>query len=213
MSAGAGHSKRAFDVGGALAGILLAAPIMVIIATVVTLESGWPFVFAQPRLGRSGRQFRVYKFRKFRRDVGDEGPGVTVADDPRMTWVGKALERSKLDELPQLWNVLCGDMSLVGPRPESLRFADLFVGPHRALLDFAPGLFGPSQHYAIDESANYPRSVDPEQHYRDVLFATKAKIDLDYYPTATAASDLRWSLRCIIAAIRRSLSALRDPRQ
>lgn len=190
---------------GATAGLAVAAPLMAVIAVALWFESGRPVLFLQPRLGLRGRPFLIYKFRKFRPDEDPNGLGVTLAGDGRMTRVGTVLERTKLDELPQLLNVLRGEMSLVGARPESMVFADLFAGPYLKLLDFTPGLFGPSQCHAIDEGEHYPPGVDPEQHYRDRLFAAKADVDLAYYPRATWRSDLAWTVRCVGVAVRRSI--------
>ncbi|OAD21195.1 bacterial sugar transferase, partial [Candidatus Thiomargarita nelsonii] len=118
--------KRIIDLVFSLLGLLLAAPLMLLIALFIRMDSPGSVFFSQKRLGLKGRHFMVHKFRKFPSDWGSAGPGVTVAGDARMTKVGKFLERTKLDELPQLWNILLGEMSFVGPRPESLRYADLF---------------------------------------------------------------------------------------
>src|SRR5262249_33709149 len=118
--------RRAFDVAGALTALIVLAPLMGMIAILIRVDSPGPVFFRQLRLGRDGEHFHLYKFRKFRHAGDLRGLGVTLPGDPRMTRVGRLLERSKFDELPQFLNILIGDMSLVGPRPETLDFADCF---------------------------------------------------------------------------------------
>ncbi len=193
--------RRGSDAVVALAGLIVAAPAMIVIALAIRAETAGPVFFSQIRLGRYGRHFRLYKFRKFRHGSGTSGQMVTLKDDPRMTRVGRILERTKLDELPQLWNVLIGDMSIVGPRPESLQFADCFSGAYQRLLDYSPGLFGPSQAIFRNESACYPEDQDPHEFYRTVLFPEKARIDLGYFPSRTLMSDLVWIVRSMTAVL------------
>ena len=132
---------------------------------------------------------------------GDAGPGVTVNGDIRMTRLGRFLERTKLDELPQLWNILKGEMSFVGPRPESKRFAHLFNGEYKAVLRYVPGIFGPSQVQYRNEGMLYPPDEDPETYYCRVVFPEKAKLDTDYYNKAYFYSDIGWIIRGITVSI------------
>src|SRR5256714_13680188 len=118
--------RRAVDVLGAGGAAFILAPLMLIVALAIWIESGRPILFSQIRLGQYGRPFRMYKFRKFGPDCHSQGCPLTMEADGRLTKVGRVLAVSKLDELPQLWNVLRGDMSVVGPRPESLAFVELF---------------------------------------------------------------------------------------
>jgi lipopolysaccharide/colanic/teichoic acid biosynthesis glycosyltransferase len=187
--------KRVTDVCLAGVGLLLAAPIFAVVSLLIWLDEPGSVLFAQTRLGLNGKPFQLLKFRKFSAKCGDAGPGVTVAGDARMTAIGAILERTKLDELPQLWNLLKGEMSFVGPRPESMRFADLYQGEYVRLLDFLPGLFGPCQIAFRNESALYPKDENPEVFYRCVLFPQKAKIDLDYFPRSTCLGDFSWMFR------------------
>jgi len=190
--------RRGFDIVAALAGLVLLLPLLAIIAVAVPLDTRGPVFYSQLRVGRGGKPFRLHKFRKFR-DGAPEGDGLTRKNDSRMTRVGRLLERSKLDELPQLWNILVGDMSVVGPRPETLDFADCFSGPHRAVLDHKPGLFGPNQAIFRNESSLYPDDRDPSEFYRRVLFPTKANIDLAYFPRRTFWGDIGWIARAGLA--------------
>jgi len=137
----------------------------------------------------------MYKFRKFRVHCDDRGCPLTMQNDDRLTRVGRVLAATKLDELPQLWNVLRGDMSLVGPRPESFAFSDCFRNGFEKIHKHKPGLFGPCQVLFRNESELYPVGVTAEEFYRNVLFPTKAKIDLAYFEHRTLVSDLGWILR------------------
>jgi lipopolysaccharide/colanic/teichoic acid biosynthesis glycosyltransferase len=189
--------KRLLDLSLAIIGLVIAAPLMAVIAVLVWLDSPGPIFFAQERLGVRGKPFRLYKFRKFPPDWGDTGPGVTLANDARMTRVGAILERTKLDELPQLWNVLKGDMSFVGARPESTRFSHLFTDRYAAILDHIPGIFGPTQFTLPDESKLYPVEADPDDYYSRVLFPQKAETDLAYFESANCLTDILWIVRGI----------------
>jgi lipopolysaccharide/colanic/teichoic acid biosynthesis glycosyltransferase len=192
-------ATRIIDVIGALGGLVFTSPLMLCIAMAIRLESTGPVFFSQIRLGRGGGYFRLYKFRKFRHVGCGAGPAVTMKNDARLTWLGKLLERSKMDELPQLWNILKGDMSLVGPRPETLEFADCFTGPYREILNRKPGIFGPNQVFFRNECGLYPENCNPQQFYREVLFPTKARIDLNYYSSRTWLSDTGWIVRGVLA--------------
>lgn len=187
--------KRALDVTLALLGLIVGAPLMALIALLVRLDSPGRAIFSQPRLGLHGRVFLMHKFRKFPEHWGTRGSAVTVVADARMTRLGRILERTKLDELPQLWNILRGEMSFVGPRPETLNFKDLFVGEFARVHDYVPGIFGPNQVAFRNESHLYPPDRDPETFYRQELFPRKARNDLDYFARATVVSDALWILR------------------
>jgi lipopolysaccharide/colanic/teichoic acid biosynthesis glycosyltransferase len=197
--AGAGPShglaRRAMDIILAAAAGMVLAPLMLLIAVALFVEGGWPVFFAQTRLGAGAKPFRMYKFRKFKTTADPFGLALTMNDDSRMTRVGRFLAATKLDELPQLWNVFTGDMAIVGPRPESLAFADCFRGGNEAVLQWKPGLLGPTQVLFRHEAYFYPPSLDPLLFYREVLFPAKATIDLAYYPRRTIASDLVWIMR------------------
>jgi len=187
--------QRAFDFCLALLALCAAAPFMLLIAGVVWLESGRPIYFSQLRLGKGGRPFYLYKFRKFRVDCGPDGRPLTLRNDDRMTAVGRFLALTKTDELPQLWNVLRGDMSIVGPRPESLAFADCFSNGLEHVLDCRPGLFGPCQFLFRHEELFFPPNAEPEEFYRRVLFPAKARIDLEYFSRRSLIKDVGWMLR------------------
>ena len=194
--------RRALDVLCAGVAAFILAPLMLIVMLAVWIESGRPILFSQIRLGQYGRPFRMYKFRKFRPDCGNHGCPLTMESDGRLTKIGRVLASSKLDELPQLWNVLRGDMSLVGPRPESLAFADCFRDGFEKVHEHKPGLFGPCQVMFRHESKHYPDGVPAVEFYRQVLFPAKAEIDLAYFARRTLVSDVGWVLQAawVIAA-------------
>lgn len=182
--------KRLFDIVISFVGLVVMMPITIVVMLLLAIDSPRDIFFGQWRLGLLGKPFKMYKFRKFPPEWRDDGPGVTVAFDLRMTRLGAFLEKTKLDELPQLWNILKGDMSIVGPRPESLRFKELFTGTYTALLDFKPGIFGPNQIHFRNEAELYPPDIQPEQFYRQSLFTQKAENDLAYFKKATLFSNL-----------------------
>jgi lipopolysaccharide/colanic/teichoic acid biosynthesis glycosyltransferase len=196
------NAPRLIDILCSAVAIALLSPVFAMVALAVWIGSGRPILFSQLRLGQSGKPFRMYKFRKFRASCGNDGSPLTLTEDERLTAVGRVLIATKLDELPQLWNVLRGDMSLVGPRPESLSFSDCFRDGLEKLLEYKPGVFGPCQVLFRHESQLYPTDASAADFYRDVLFPAKAKIDLAYFPSRTLASDLGWIARAgwIIAA-------------
>ncbi len=191
-------AERALDIVLAAAGLVLLAPFFALVASAIVLETGFPILYVQKRLGQRGKVFGIYKFRKFG-VCCDGGCPLTLSNDSRMTMVGAALARSKLDELPQLFNILRGDMAVVGPRPESLALADCFDETTRGILDHRPGIFGPSQVAFRDECSLYPKGRDPVQFYVQSLFPAKAALDLAYYPNRTMAADIRWIARGVFA--------------
>lgn len=190
--------KRGADIIVAAVALVVLLPVMLLVAVAVKAETPGPVLFSQQRLGRYGRPFRLYKFRKFADGPQAQGPAVTVHGDARLTRVGRVLQESKLDELPQFWNVLIGDMSLVGPRPESPRFTDCFRDRHWAVLQHRPGLFGPAQVLFRNESALFPTGGDPEDFYRQTLFPAKARLDLAYYAGANIFTDAAWLVRGVV---------------
>jgi lipopolysaccharide/colanic/teichoic acid biosynthesis glycosyltransferase len=198
--AACGGMHRLVDICLAATILWCLAPVMLVVALALLLEGGRPILFSQVRLGYRGHPFRLLKFRKFRVTEHRNLP-VTVANDPRLTRVGRFLERSKLDELPQLWNVLRGEMAMVGPRPETPNFADCYTEADRWLMEYRPGIFGPTQALFRNEARLYQPGHDPEQFYREVLFPAKARVDLAYYSSRTLARDMGWMLRGMMAVV------------
>ncbi|TIM37066.1 MAG: sugar transferase [Mesorhizobium sp.] len=200
-SATHGFARRAIDLVIATAAAIVFAPLMLVIALALLLDGGRPIFFSQTRVGAGGQPFRIYKFRKFAVRCDPDGLALTMAGDSRLTTIGRFLALTKFDELPQLWNVFRGEMAIVGPRPESLVFADCFRGGFEAVLRYKPGLLGPAQVLFRHEANLYPRSADPLLFYREVLFPAKARIDLSYYPQRTIGADIMWMMRSFLAVV------------
>ena len=188
--------KRAMDVTGAAIGLVLLSPVIVAAFATATIDTRAPGFFRQERIGRWGRPFRVAKIRTMRRDPSIT-TSVTTADDPRITRLGAFFRRTKLDELPQLWNVLWGDMSFVGPRPEVPGFADQLTGADRLLLSVRPGITGPATIHFRDEERLLAQSDDPEAYNRDVLFPTKVRMNLEYIREYSLRGDLVYLWRTL----------------
>jgi lipopolysaccharide/colanic/teichoic acid biosynthesis glycosyltransferase len=196
-----GLVRRGCDIALAALALIAIAPLMLLISIAVFLEDAGPILFKQERLGVDGLPFGMYKFRKFRADCGTSGAPLTAEGDSRLTFVGKFLAATKLDELPQLWNVLKGDMAIVGPRPESMAFADCFRDGYEEILRHKPGLVGPSQVVFRHEARLYPQGEDASAFYRRVLFPAKAGLDLAYFRHRTIGSDFALMLRSALAIL------------
>lgn len=193
--------KRVLDIILSVIGLIIAFPVMLVIAVLLRVDSPGDTFFSQKRLGKNGKIFKIHKFRKFPQNWGTKGSGVTTQNDVRMTSFGAFLERTKLDELPQLWNILKGEMSFVGPRPESLKYESLFQNEFKKILEYTPGIFGPNQVAFRNESEMYPLDEDPDEFYRRELFPKKARIDMDYFSSATLASDFKWMFVSTIGTV------------
>lgn len=191
------RSKRAFDIAASLAGAVLVSPLLLLIAIAVKAEDGGPVIFRQERVGHGGRRFRMLKFRTMVVDAESRGLRLTVGADPRITRVGRFLRRSKLDELPQLVNVIRGDMSLVGPRPEVARYVELYSPTQRRVLDLVPGITDPASTEYVDESALLAESGDPERLYIEEIMPRKLALNLSYAEQATLRSDIAVILRTL----------------
>ena len=164
----------------------------------IRLDSPGPALFRQERVGRHGRPFRIHKLRTMRQDAA--GPAITVGDDPRITRAGRLLRRTRLDELPQFIDVLRGDMSLVGPRPELPRYVAQYPAALRErALSVRPGLTDPASLAFIDEAARLARAADPEREYVEVILPLKLQAAADYAERATLWTDLQVLARTLRA--------------
>jgi lipopolysaccharide/colanic/teichoic acid biosynthesis glycosyltransferase len=188
--------KRLFDVAMALAGLMLLGWVIALAALVARLETGEPGLFVQSRIGRHGKPFDLYKIRTMRSSTMLQST-VTGLNDARITKFGKILRRTKIDELPQLYNVLVGDMSLVGPRPDVAGFADILQGEDRAVLTLRPGITGPATLIYRDEESLLAGVEDPESYNREVLFPQKVRINLDYIRNYSLIGDIKYILRTV----------------
>jgi lipopolysaccharide/colanic/teichoic acid biosynthesis glycosyltransferase len=205
--------KRTVDVTCALLMVSASAPLMVGIALAELCEGG-PVFHTQRRVGRRGRRFTLLKFRSMRGGAG--GARLTVGRDPRITRLGRVLRRAKLDELPQLVNVLRGDMSLVGPRPEVPEYLDPAEPAHRAILAHRPGITDPASLVFWNEAELLARAPDPEHYYRTTLLPAKHRLSLDYARGASLWTDLLvigWTACGVLGLVTRgSLPPLRHLR-
>ena len=193
--------KRVFDVIVSAAGLLMTSPIIAAAAVAVKLETRGPAFYSGPRAGMGGRPFRIHKLRTMRSNVA--GPAVTAGDDPRITAVGRFLRRTKLDELPQLLNVLKGDMSLVGPRPEDPKYVALYSPEQRKVLSVRPGITGPTVLRFIDEE-DLLRGGDAETGYVTKVMPQKLAVDLQYVHAASFTGDLEILGRTFVALVARN---------
>lgn len=183
------HGKRILDATLAIFGLASLAPLLLLLGAWVRFDAGRPVLFAHTRIGRGGRPFRMYKFRTMVAGAERDGP-VSLADDRRLTRSGRVLRRLKLDELPQLWNVLRGDMSLVGPRPDVPGYADTLEGEDRRILELRPGITGPATLAFAHEEELLAKVEDPERYNREVIFKEKVRLNLEYLDEISFARDL-----------------------
>lgn len=193
--------KRAFDLTASAVGLLVLSPLLLLLAAAVAVTSPGGVFYRAQRVGRHGVPFRLYKFRSMVANADKAGPAVTVAGDKRVTPIGRILRKTKLDELPQLINVVKGEMSLVGPRPEDPRYVALYTPQQRAVLTVRPGITSlASVRYRDEESLL--TGADWERHYVETIMPAKLAIDLDYVGRATLLTDIGIILRTIGALLR-----------
>lgn len=200
--------KRLFDVVTSSMALVLLSPVLVVIALAIKAESKGPVLFKQSRVGKNTRPFTMYKFRKFPTTFDGQGPGVTVVDDYRLSRVGRVLERLKLDELPQFLNVLRGEMSLVGPRPETPNFVMHYSESDYRVLEVKPGIFGINQLLFRREAELYPKGVDPEEFYVREIMPKKLANDIEYIRRSSFVTDLALILRCVWSVVHEPLSKM-----
>jgi len=172
--------KRGFDVLASLAGLVLLSPVLAVVALAIKLTSPGPVFFRQERVGRGFRRFEILKFRTMVPDAPKLGGQLTAGEDPRITRVGRLLRKIKLDELPQLINVVKGDMSFVGPRPEVPRYVEIFRDDYRELLTVRPGITDLASLKYRDESEVLGRSSDPETTYVEQVLPEKIALGKQY---------------------------------
>jgi lipopolysaccharide/colanic/teichoic acid biosynthesis glycosyltransferase len=196
-------AKRLFDLCGAALALVLLSPLLLAIALIVKLDSPGPVFYRQERVGRFGKLFVIHKFRTMVADAPQRGPALTVGADARITRTGRWLRRTRLDELPQLVDVLAGHMSLVGPRPEVPMYVAHYPAALRErALSVRPGITDPSSLLYLDESELLARAADPEREYIEVILPRKLQCAADYAAQANLRSDvvvLLRTLRLLIA--------------
>lgn len=182
--------KRLFDFSLSLVGLVLLAPLLLVVAVSIKLAGGGRVLFSQLRVGQHGRCFSIYKFRTMAEGEVDGGRLFTIEGDPRITTLGRILRRSKIDELPQLWNVLKGEMSLVGPRPEVPWYVELYDERQRQVLLYRPGITGLATLEFRNEERWLAGVEDPEKAYIEEVIPRKIELNLEYAQKATVWRDL-----------------------
>ncbi len=196
--------KRIFDLVVAAVALVVVAPVLLIAAIVIKLDSPGPVLYRSIRVGRKRTTFTLLKLRSMQSESDDQAPEITASGDSRITRAGRLCRKFKLDELPQLWNVVRGDMSLVGPRPENPHYVEWYNDQELRLLDWRPGITSPASVTFRDEEGVLARLIGQgktlDEAYREVL-TTKLAIELTYFPTATLRSDLRWIARTLTAIV------------
>lgn len=188
--------KYLFDRVVALIGLVVLWPVLLIIAILIRIKMpGGPVIFRQRRVGKDGALFTLYKFRSM--IANHSGSSVSVAGESRITPLGAVLRKYKLDELPELWNVLMGDMSFVGPRPDMPEYADRLQGENCLVLKLRPGITGPASLKYANEEELLALVSDPIRYNDEVIFPDKVRINLDYYYHHTFWGDIKLILQTI----------------
>ena len=183
--------KRLFDILFSFIGLLLLQPFFIVIAIMIKVDSTGPVFFRQGRVGKNFRRFMIYKFRTMVLDAENKGLHITSGGDNRITRVGRILRRFKIDELPQLYNVLKGDMSLVGPRPEVIRYVEWYKEDYERILSVRPGITDISSMTFRNEESILQGSDDPERYYVHVLLPEKMRLAREYIQKVSFFYDVR----------------------
>jgi len=183
--------KRLFDITASTVGLLVLSPFLVLIALRVRFEDGGPVFYRGLRVGLHGKTFRIFKFRTMVVDAEKIGGSSTSDDDRRITRVGKFLRKYKLDELPQLINVLVGDMSLVGPRPEVKKFTDMYTDEEKVILTVRPGITDWASLWNPDEGVLLKGSLDPDKDYIEKIRPEKIRLQLKYVRERSFLTDIK----------------------
>lgn len=199
-SKGALARKRCFDILCSAFGLLVLSPVLLLAALLVGLSSPGGVLFRQKRMGKGEVPFTIYKFRTMRKD--NAGLKITTDRDNRITSVGKILRKTKLDELPQLLNVLKGDMSFVGPRPEVQEYTDLYNERQRQIFLVRPGITGLASIKFRNENELLSASEDPNRTYIEEVMPQKLELDLEYLPNASVFYDIKLILQTLVTVVR-----------
>ncbi|MBE6055076.1 MAG: sugar transferase [Clostridium sartagoforme] len=194
-------TKRTFDFIVSLIGIIILSPIFVIVSIAIKIDSKGSILFLQKRVGRFGKEFNIYKFRTMVVDAEKLGKQITVGKDNRITKVGAFLRKFKIDELPQLFNVLKGDMSLVGPRPEVPKYVALYNDEQKKVLEVRPGITDIASLRYKDENDILGKVDNPEEYYINVIMKDKLSLNLEYIEKGNIFFDIYLIIKTIIKCI------------
>lgn len=189
--------KYLFDRFTSFCGLLIIWPVLIIVAILIKIKMpGGPVLFTQKRVGRNGKLFTMYKFRSM--TVSHSGSSISVAGESRITPFGAKIRRYKIDELPELWNVLVGDMSFVGPRPDVPGYADMLKGEDRKILKLRPGITGPASLKYRNEEELLSQVDDPIKYNNEVIFPDKVRINLYYLNNYSFWTDIKLILCTVL---------------
>ena len=201
------RAKRIFDISLSVGGLVLLCPLFLIIAVLIKAEDGGPVFFSQKRIGLGGTSFTIWKFRTMVPHAEHFGGQLTSSGDRRITHVGARLRARKLDELPQLFNVLLGQMTLVGPRPEVSKYVAMYGSEQRKVLELVPGVTDRASILFADEGARLAEAAEPERLYIERIMPEKIRINLEYARNASVLNDLRVILDTVGHVVRRRPAA------
>ena len=204
--------KRAFDLTASAAALILLSPVLLAISLWIKADSPGPVVYAGARVGRHGRPFRFYKFRTMVQNADKIGGSSTADGDPRVTRSGRFLRKYKLDELPQLYNVLRGDVSIVGPRPEVKEYTDLYTEEEKAILTVRPGITDWATIWNADEGAVLAGAEDPDKAYRELIRPTKVRLQLKYVRERGFITDMKIIFLTFLAMVSPTSKAVEEIR-
>jgi lipopolysaccharide/colanic/teichoic acid biosynthesis glycosyltransferase len=201
--------RRVFDIGVALLALPILAPLFVVVILAVLMETpGNPF-YGGWRVGKDGKRFRMWKFRTMVKKADRVGTAITTRNDPRITRVGRFLRATKIDELPQFFNLLAGDLTLIGPRPEAPEFVNQYSPEQKQILKVKPGITGPTQlFYTVLEAKTVPDGKDAGRFYVEELMGKKLRLDLEYISRRTWRSDCRVVLQTVALMARAAAGML-----
>ena len=190
--------KRIFDFFAALIGIIILSPILIVVSIAIKIDSPGNIMFLQKRVGKNGGEFDIYKFRTMVTDAEKLGKQITVGKDNRITKVGAFLRKYKIDELPQLFNVLKGDMSLVGPRPEVPKYVALYDKDQKKVLSVRPGITDLASLKYRDEKDILGKVENPEEYYINVIMKDKLSLNLEYIEKSNLFFDISLIIKTIL---------------
>lgn len=194
--------KRIFDFTASLLGIIVLCPFLLLIAILIKIDSKGPVLFRQVRVGKHGKKFKILKFRTMIADTEEKGMQITVGNDYRITKLGHFLRKFKIDELPQLINVMIGDMSFVGPRPEVPRYVAIYDERQRDVLKLRPGITDLASIEYRDENTLLAESNDPEKTYIDSILPKKIELNMEYLEKMSIIYDFRLILKTILVVLK-----------
>jgi lipopolysaccharide/colanic/teichoic acid biosynthesis glycosyltransferase len=187
--------KRTFDIIASFLGLVILSPVLIVIALLIKLLDPGPVIFRQRRTGRNGKLFAIFKFRTM--TPVHHGGTVSVKGESRITPIGAVLRKHKLDELPELWNVLIGDMSFVGPRPDLPELTEKLSGNDKLILGLRPGITGPASLKYANEEELLSEVEDPRRYNEEVLWPDKVKMNLDYYYNHSFFGDISLIIKTV----------------